>query len=168
MKPAAILFAITTGLAAVWVTPGCSTLADATAKYGATETTVPYTVDRVGPAAQAVVMGYGLSEFDAAVTRIDATIRGTTAEGKVILVEVTAAGRQTSRIEISNAAGQEVARKMLAEIEARLDAGGPTLSDPREPLPWLAPKKQPPAEGSDGADEATPIIPENFDTADTP
>lgn len=103
---------------------GCAQLADATEKFGATETVVPYTAEAVGPVAEAVVRDFDLQEIEAALTKVDARIAATNAEGKAIVVTVTPAGRQTAKVEVSNDGGKDVAEQILRAIEDRLDAGG--------------------------------------------
>ncbi|MEM9419600.1 MAG: hypothetical protein AAGA25_11210 [Planctomycetota bacterium] len=108
---------------------GCGTIAKATEKYGDTETTVPYTVEQVGPIAEAIVEGYGLKDVDAVITKVDAKITAANAEGKAIEVTITPAGRRTAKIAVSNGAGKDVAEQILAEIEAQLDSGEPVAAE---------------------------------------
>lgn len=123
------------GLAMAWCVAavGCASIADMTADYAATETVLPAKADMVGPIAEQVVRDYGFADVEASYTKVEGKVTGTTTDQSLVTVALTPAGSRTTRVEVSNKAGKQIAEDVLKEIERRLDA---VLADP-PPLSWL-------------------------------
>ena len=144
---AALILATLVGLT------GCSSIADLTSDYAATETVLPAKADLVAPIARDVVQNYGFTDIDSQHTKVSGTVTAASPGGDRVTIRLTPAGSRTTRIDISNDAGKQVAQDLLREIERRVDA----VTLPEEPLPWL--RETPVDQAPDDEPDPQPVRP---------
>ena len=140
---------------------GCSSIADLTSDYAATQTVLPAKADLVAPIARNVIQNYGFNDIAGQHNKASGTISAVSPAGERVTIRLTPAGSRTTRIDISNDAGKQVAQDLLREIERRVDA----VTMPEEPLPWLREQSHtptpsnPPAPSDEDDADAEPVRP---------